>query len=153
MRKAVMCLSFGMALVLLIGTTAFCDQEAECKALVDQAADSFTKSGEDYALKLINSSNGPFRKGEIYVFVLGFDGTMLAHAANRDLVHTNQSQLRDGKGNLIFQPQLEVATNQGSGWVEYYWLRHGEKEPTLKRTFVKRVPGKDILVAAGYYVK
>ena len=68
------------------------------------------------------------------MYALGFDGTMLAHAANRDLVHTNQSQLRDGKGNLIFPDQLETAANKGSGWVEYYWTRHGEKEPALKRT-------------------
>ena len=63
MRKAVMCLSFGMALVLFIGTYAFCDQEAECKALVDKTAESFAKSGEDYTLKLINSSQRPFQKG------------------------------------------------------------------------------------------
>jgi hypothetical protein len=37
--------------------------------------------------------------------------------------------------------------------VEYRWIKTGEKEPLRKKTYVMRVPGQDIFVAAGYYLK
>jgi cytochrome c len=140
-------------LLLYAFSLAYASQEAEVTEMVDKAADTFKEKGVDYAVRLINASSGPFRKGEIYVFALSFKGVMLAHSANRELVGKNQIDLQDAKGHLIFPPMLEIAKNQGSGWTEYWWARHGEKEPARKRTYIRRVPGKDIFVGAGYYVK
>jgi signal transduction histidine kinase len=136
-----------------MASSALADAQSDSKELVDNAIEAFQEKGKDYSTKLLNTPSGPFRRGEVYVFAAKFDGTILAHAANRDLVGSSQTEMKDGKGQLIFPPMLEVAKNQGSGWVEYWWNRHGEKEPTLKRTFIRRVPGEDILVGAGYYVK
>jgi cytochrome c len=151
-RKSVACFLCAV-FVLVMATIAFADPEEEAKGLVEYAAKIFNEKGKDYAIKLLNSSSGPFRKGEVYVFAMNFDGVMLAHAANRDLVGSSQAALRDGKGELIFPPMLAIAKGPGTGWTEYYWLRHGEKEPTLKRTYIKRVPGEEILLGAGYYIK
>lgn len=151
-KKGLFALLAALLIVSMQGSV-FADQQSDSIELVDKAVESFQTKGKDYTLKLINSMSGPFRKGEVYVFAVSFDGVMLAHAANKDLVGMTQNDLKDGKGNAIFPPMAEIAKNQGSGWTEYWWTRHGEKEPTLKRTFVKRIPGQDILVAAGYYVK
>jgi cytochrome c len=141
-------------LVGLTGGAVFGDQEADVIALVDKAVTSFKEKGTDYTLRLINSTRGPFMKGELYVLCMDFDGNMLAHAAHRDLVGKNLAGFKDGKGGLIFPAQLEAAKSPtGKGWTEYWWLRHGEKEPTQKRTYIRRVPGLDVLVGAGYYVK
>jgi cytochrome c len=140
-------------LVLYAVSAALASQEAEVKAMVDKAADSFKEKGVDYTVRLLNAGSGPFRKGELYVFAMSFNGLMLGHSANRDLVGKNQIDLQDAKGHLIFPPMLDIAKNQGSGWTEYWWARHGEKDPALKRTYIKRVPGKDIFLGAGYYVK
>jgi cytochrome c len=151
-RKSVACF-LGAVLVLVMATMPLADQESDTVQLVESAAKLFQEKGKDYAIRLLNTTSGPFRKGEIYVFAMNFDGVMLAHAANRDLVGLSQATMRDGKGDLLFPPMVGVAKNPGSGWTEYYWLRHGEKEPTLKRTYIKRVPGEDILLGAGFYVK
>jgi cytochrome c len=140
-------------LILGFVQTAFAQQEEEVVALVEKAVGQFQEKGKDYTLKLIDSTSGPFRKGELYVYVVSFDGVALAHAANRELVGKHQGNTMDAKGKPILPELLAVATGPGSGWIEYWWMRHGEKEPTLKRTYIKRVPGEDILVAAGYYVK
>lgn len=153
MKKQVLLCILGIFLVLCMGHVALGDQESDAKEMVDKAVSMFQEKGKDYALKAMNAASGPFRKGEIYAFAQSFDATMLAHAANRDLVGSKQDQMKDGKGQLIFPPMLETAKNLGSGWVEYWWQRHGESAPTLKRTYIKRVPGEDILVGAGYYVK
>lgn len=143
----------GMAFVLCAATTAACDQESEAQQMVDKAAQSFREKGKAHTVKLFNSTAGPFRKGELYVFAMTFDGVFLAHAANREFVGTSQADRKDARGNPLFPPMLETAKNPGSGWVEYWWPRHGEKEPTLKRTYIRRVPGEDILLGAGFYVK
>ncbi len=139
--------------VLCALSVAFGNQDTEVKEMVDKAADTFKDKGSDYALKLLNAGSGPFKKGELYVFAISFTGVMLAHPANRELVGKDAKQIKDAKGQLIVQPMLEIAKNQGSGWTEYWWVRVNEKDPTLKRTYVKRVPGHDIFVAGGYYVK
>lgn len=144
-----------LAAVILISMqySVFADQQSDSVEIVDKAVESFQSKGKDYTLKLINTMSGPFRKGEVYVFAISLDGIMLAHAANKDLVGINQNDMKDGKGNLIFPPMIEIAKKQGTGWTEYWWVRHGEKEPTMKRTYIKRVPGQDLLVGAGYYIK
>lgn len=141
------------AFVPAMHCVAVADQQSDAETVVGNAVESFQTKGKDYTLKLLGTLSGPFRKGEVYTFALSFSGVMLAHPANKDLVGTSVSDVKDAKGNLILPPQLEVAKNQGAGWTEYLWLRHGEKEPTVKRTYIKRVPGEDIFVAAGYYVK
>ena len=48
--------------------------------------------------------------------------------------------------------EKEVAETKGSGWVEYMWAKPGEKEPSPKKSFVKKVPGENLYVGAGFYV-
>lgn len=60
---------------------------------------------------------------------------------------------RTRKGKFIVQEFIKIAKEQGEGWADYWWMRATETAPTLKRTYIKRVPNSDILVGAGYYVK
>ncbi len=141
-----------VALILCASSMVFADQEAEVKDLVNKAIQTFSGKGTDYTLRLISSSSGPFRKGEIYVYVMSLDGVMLAHPVNKDLVGKSQEDTKDAKGMPINAALRAPLQKEEEGWAEYWWLRHGEKEPTLKRTFVKQVPGEKMFVAAGYYV-
>lgn len=147
-------LGFGFVIVLLlVSSVVMADQEQECMDLVKSASASFKEKGKDYALKLINSSSGPFRKGELYVFALSSDGMGLGHPVNRDLLGVNQANMKDARGMLFIQEFLKVAKEQGSGWVSYWWNRHGEKEPSPKKSFIMKVPGEDVVLGAGFYVK
>jgi len=142
------------AIVLLLCFQAVAqDQAAEVEQLVNKAAQVFQEKGKDYAIKLLNASSGPFNKGEVYVFCVSLDGVSLSHPTNRDLIGKPLMDMQDSKGKLFVKEFVEVAKNPGAGWVDYWWLRHGEKEPTLKKSFIKRVPGEDVFVGAGYYVK
>jgi signal transduction histidine kinase len=125
--------------------------EATAEGVVNDAVQVIQEKGVDYGYKLLNTRH--FFRGEVYPFAGTLDGTLHAHPANKDLVGKNHLELKDTQGKLYYKEFIEVAKNQGSGWVDYYWLRHGEKEPTLKKTYVKRVPGTEVWVGAGYYVK
>ncbi len=38
-----------------------------------------------------------------------------------------------------------------SGWVDYVWLKPGEKRPSIKKTFVYKIPEHDFLILASIY--
>ena len=128
------------------------DNEEAAVRLVKKAAATFSEKSTDYTLKLLNTM-GTFREGPVYVFAVSFDGMVLAHPANRKLVGKKLLDFKDTKGKEFVKEFTAVAKDPGAGWVEYSWRRHGEKEGTLKRTYIMRVPGKDFYVGAGYYVE
>jgi cytochrome c len=81
-----------------------CDLELEAQQMADKAAHSFKEKWKAHTMKLLNSTAGPFRKGELYVFAMTFDGVFLAHAANREFVGTSQALAKDARGNPLFPP-------------------------------------------------
>jgi cytochrome c len=121
--------------------------------LVDKAIEFFPAKGKDYTLKLINASSGPLKKGSLYVYALDFKGQMLGHPVQPELRGQNQWDLKDAKGKPFIQELVKLAQEQGQGWYEYWWVRVNDSTPTLKKTYIKKVPGEEILVAAGYYIK
>ena len=153
MRRLVI-VAVGITLMCLMASAVLANEETEVQNLVNKAVALFKEKGKDYAIRVLNTGSGPFRKGELYVFVGSMkDFTFLAHPVNPELVGTPQKDLKDAKGLLIFQEFVKVAQDPGQGWVQYWWLRHAEKEPTLKRSFIEKVPGEDIFAGAGFYVK
>jgi len=142
------------AVLFLVGSVgATADQENDAKELVQKAVQFFSEKGKDYALKVVGTSNGPFRKdGGLYVFAFALDGTGLAHPYNRNLL-SPQWSLQDVKGKYFIQDFVAVAKEKGSGWSDYYWNKPGETKPVLKKTYIMRVPGEEILLGCGYYVE
>lgn len=128
--------------------------DATVENLVNQAVAMWQKMGKDYTVKEINSPAGPLKKGSIYVFACDLSGKILAHPTQAELRDFDQWELQDAKGKFVVQEFLKAAkSEEGFGYVEYDWIRVNESTPTRKRTFVKRVPGKDVFMAAGYYLE
>jgi cytochrome c len=145
-----------VVLFVLVVACSMAHAEGEEKlvvSLVDKAVDTFKAEGKDHTIKLLNASAGPFRKGSIYAFAVDFKGRNLSHPVQEDLRGRDTWEQQDAKGKFIVQDFVKIAKEQGQGWSEYWWLRVNENTPTLKKTYIKRVPGEDILVGAGYYVK
>jgi cytochrome c len=144
-----------LTVILMISSTAVMasSNEEDVKSLVNTAVSFFQEKGQDYSLKAFNALHGPFVKGPLYVFAGTLDGRMVAHPLSRSLVEQSVLDMKDTNGKLLFQDMIEVVKNQGEGWVDYSWPYPGTKEPTKKRSYVKRIPSQDIWVGAGYYIK
>lgn len=148
-----------LCLVLCLGLfamgVAYADDAADAKALVEKGVASVKDKGLDATLKAIGDPKGPFVKGDLYLFAGSLDKvTLLAHPfAAKKLVGPDLSKVKDSKGNMFFIKFKEVAAGPGTGWVEYMWPKPGAKEDSLKKTYVMRVPGQPVYIAAGYYVK
>jgi cytochrome c len=145
----------GLVLVIMsLACAAYAEGEDQVVVgLVDKAIEIFKTQGKDQGLKVCNASAGPLRKGALYVFALNLKGQYVAHPVQLDLRGQDGWELQDAKGKFITQDFIKIAKEQGQGWSEYWWLRVNETAPTLKKTYIKRVPGEDLLVGCGYYVK
>jgi len=67
---------------------------------------------------------------------------------------------KDTNGKLFVQEYITVAKTKGEGWTEYMWPTPEEmKKPIPKKdrisskkiSYVYRVPGKDLMVIAGFF--
>lgn len=119
--------------------------------LVNQTVAMWQKDGKAATIKAINSPTGGLKNGSVYVFACDLSGNMLAHPTQPELCKIDEWELQDASGKFIVQEFIKAAkSEEGFGYVEYDWIRVNQTAPTKKRTFVKRVPGTNVLIAAGY---
>jgi cytochrome c len=146
-----------LSLVLLIvfsaGVCTASDHDPGCRALVEKALAMWKEQGRDATLKAINDREGPFVKGELYVFAVTMDGTLLGQPHDRTLIGIDMHKMKDQSGKFPFQMFRQVAENPGSGWVDYSWAKPGEKDACTKRSYILRIPGEMVYLGAGYYVE
>lgn len=123
----------------------------ECVAKCEEATQLIQKTGLDAALKQMNDPNGPFIWKDSYVFCFRVeDFKILAHRVPR-IIGWNVKDYQSADGKLIFQEMAKVANASGSGWITYDYLRSGEQKPRPKTAYFLKVPGKNVIVGAGYY--
>jgi len=57
---------------------------------------------------------------------------------------------KDKDGKEITKEFIKVVKEKGSGWIDYKFPKPGEKNPSVKSTYVLKVD-ENYYVAAGYY--
>lgn len=147
--------TIGLMAVMLFGTAAASEKatKAECEAKVKKAVELVGKVGLDEALKTIQEDKTAFVWKDTYVFAIKLsDAMVLAHPVNPKHVGHIMAAAKDVTGKMFFVEFINVAREQGSGWVSYMWPKPGEKKPSTKETFIMRVPGEDALFGAGVYI-
>ena len=55
------------------------------------------------------------------------------------------------KGKMFNAESLAIAKGPGHGWMDYYWVKPGEKKASPKVAYIMSVPGKNMLIGAGVY--
>lgn len=133
--------------------TAVAGQAEDAKAMVQQALDMFKDKGKKVTLETVNDRNGPFVKGDIYLFAMSTAGVVIAHPVDHTIRRVNLMNFKDGNGTPFVQQFTEVVQAQGEGWVDYLWAKVGSGKQAKKRTYVKTVPGEDLYIGAGYYLE
>lgn len=88
---------------------------------------------------------------EPYLFVYDLDGKIIAHP-NNNLIGKQFLGIKDVKGKMFPAEFVMVAkSDEGRGWVDYWWPKLKGGKPEQKVSYIMRVPGKDMLVGAGIY--
>ncbi len=157
MKKGAMAL-MALGLVLVFAGTVFAAgaTKDECVAKTKEAAEMVTAKGLDASIAEINKKDGKFVWKDSYVFLVEFDGKILAHPMSPALIGKNVLGMKDkavdpAKGKLLFTEFTEMAKTKGAGWVEYEWANPGDPKPRKKMSYIYRVPGKDIYAGAGIW--
>ena len=144
-KRTLTLLALALTLSLAWGSLALAATADDAKAMVQKAIAMAKEKGLDETYKVIRDKNGPFFKGELYIFVNDLDKNItLVHPDKPQMEGKDMSGMKDVKGKLFFLEFTRVAKEQGSGWVEYFWAKPGEKEPVAKSTYVERVPGANV---------
>lgn len=122
----------------------------DAKAITLKAAALVADKGLDEAAKVFNA-DGDFKKGEIYVNVIDFAGVWRVYPPRPAGVGQSVINVKDPDGKPIVQDILTVAKDKGEGWVEYRWLNPASNKIEPKITYVKRVPGLELVAYVGIY--
>ena len=125
-------------------------QDAQrAQALLARAVGLYRQQGDG----AFAAFNGPseFVDGELYVWVLGTDGVMLASGgSSAALIGRKVMNMRDAFGTPFFYDMLEKAKTSDTGIVEYRWLNRLHHKPERKITYFQKVGER--LLAVGYYI-
>ncbi|WP_303721938.1 cache domain-containing protein [Malonomonas rubra] len=156
--KKLLALIFASFILLTISVNSFANEHkatvADCIAMSKKAAEAILKD-KDAALAEISKKDGKFVWKDSYVFVMDLTGKMLAHPMNpglmkmKSLLSTPDKNVDEPK--MLFVDLVVTAGTKGEGWVEYMWPKPGETEPSIKETYVYRIPGTSLFTAAGIY--
>lgn len=145
-----------MSLFLAGAVLAESATKDECIAKTKEAAEMVNAKGLDASIAEINKKDGKFVWKDSYVFLVDFDGKMLAHPMSPKLIGTNVIAMTDksddpAKAKPLFKEFTEVAKSKGQGWVEYMWKNPDDPKARKKISYIFRVPGKDIYAGAGIW--
>ncbi len=155
MKKGAMALvAIGVVLVFAGSVFAEGATKEECVAKTKEAAEMVNAKGLDASIAEINKKDGQFVWKDSYVFLVDFDGKVLAHPMSPTLIGKNVLDMKDksadpANAKLLFKEFTEVAKTKGAGWVDYMWANPGDPAPRKKVSHIYRVPGKDIYAGAG----
>jgi signal transduction histidine kinase len=147
-----------LVLLTALSSFAFASEHratvAECVEMTQKAAQMILED-KQAALAEIAKRDGKFVWKDSYVFAMNLKGKMLAHPMMPGLMKMDSLLSTPDKNpdnpKMLFVEFVVLAGTEGEGWVEYMWPKPGETSPSLKETYIYRVPETSILVGAGIY--
>lgn len=94
-----------------------------------------------------------YDNGAGYLFVLDFDGNVVAHADPKEFEGKNLFNQPDVKGKYFIREMIDLVKRQGQGVVNYSWTKLGYQEPQLKVSYVKLFKPYYWIIGTGIYVE
>lgn len=147
-------ISVGTAAPVPLSTPAAAEEakptQEDAKSITIKAVDLIAAQGLDEAAKVFNAE-GQFKHGEIYVNVIDFAGVWKVYPPRPAGAGQSVINVKDPDGRYIVQDVLAVAKDKGEGWVEYRWLNPASNRIEPKISYVKRVPGQELVAYVGIY--
>ena len=122
MKKTIIPLFIIIALALPFPLLMAADHptKEEVVTFVEEGLTFAKKHGKEAFLNEIMNDNGIFKRGELYFYAYDFEGTVLSHGSESNLVGKNLIDFEDKSGFKLITALRDTAAT-GGGWVEYYW--------------------------------
>lgn len=121
----------------------------DARRWVKKAIAFYKANGRGIALAEFASSRGRFFQDGKYVYVLDFNGAMLAHPVNERYTGKDFYYIQDSTGKPFIKEIVDTANNGGSGWVEYRWFNPATKREQPKTVYFERMD--NLIFCSGIY--
>ena len=147
MRKLATLVAFA-----LLAPTVLADDRAttkEAEMMVHKAVEYLNKNGREKAFPVFSDPKGAFTYRDLYIFVIDFKGTVLAHGTKKELIGKNDWERKDKTGKLFTQEMVQLAKSKGGGWEEYLFENPATGKVETKVAYFERVD--DFLVGCGAF--
>ena len=122
----------------------------EAVAMVQKAVAAIKSEGAEKAYAEISNLSGPFVKGDLYIAVVGFDGTLLAYGSDvGERVGNNVLNLKDSDGKEVVKERIELAKKEPTFWQSYKFINPLTKTIEPKQMYCERL--EETIVCGGVY--
>ena len=148
MRAKMIAVAMGLVASTTIASAAN-ETKEDAIAMVKKAVAAIKAEGAAKAYPEIDKVGGPFTKGGLYVFVLDFKGTTVAHGANPKLIGKNLIAVPDVDGKLFVKAMVDDAKTKTSFWEDYKFVNPATKKIEPKAVYCERVD--QAIACAGVY--
>lgn len=157
MKKLVCFMVVMLWACVLLPTVVVAEEDATRAEIIEMCkkAEALVLTNKEAGIAEIANPNGQFVWKNTYVFLMDFDGNMLAHPMIPQLMEKGSllhvADKNPDKPKMIFVEFVEIAKNNGEGWLWYMWPKPNSREPVDKFTYIRRVGFTDLFVGAGIY--
>lgn len=135
--------------VVLVKNTEENSDSKRAHVLLSRAVDYY-KGNKDKALAAF-SRQGEFVNGDLYVYVVGINGQMLASGGSSSaLIGRDISAMRDAAGKPFFREMIDTAKSTGPETVEYRWHNRADGKIERKVAYYQKVD--DRIIAVGFFI-
>ena len=121
----------------------------EAVAMVKKAVAYIGEHGPAKAYPEFTRKAGLFHDRDLYITVLGLDGTVLAHGQRDDYVGKNLIDAKDPDGKEFIRERGELAQRQSAFWQQYKFMNPATKKVEAKDMYCERLG--DTNVCGGVY--
>lgn len=157
MKNKVIFLVILLQACLLLPEMALAEDDATRPEIIEmcQKAEELLLANREAGIAEIAKADGQFVWKNTYVFLMDFDGNMLAHPMIPQLTEKGPlfhvTDKNKDKPKMIFVEFVDIAKNNGEGWIWYMWTKPNSRKAVDKFTYIRRVGFTDMLVGAGIY--
>lgn len=135
----------GIAMVVMvIAPLAFAGGKsgtrASAESLVNRGVALFQEKGPEEGIRIVNQRSKPFFDGDLYLFVIGPDGKIVAHAFDEARIGIPAEELYDEEGQPYGKLMVKLANDKGV-WIPYRQFNPVSKKVEPKNSFVRKANG------------
>jgi cytochrome c len=122
------------------------------KEKVNKACDLLEKEGKA-AFPKFKGKDSEFIFCGTYIWVNDLKGAMRLHPSIPQMEGMGLIDSKDNHGKRLFVEFIKMAKEKKAGWVDYWWPKPGDPNPSRKISYVKlcKVDGEDMVVGSGVY--
>lgn len=153
MRRSTIAKALSLSLIFFSLGLSVGQSQKKAVNMVSKAELFIKTHGLEKGLEIFQDTSSSFFEGELYIFAYDFSGVCLANGQKPKLVGQNRLDVEDVNGIKYVQKMIELSKTKGEGWVNYQFINPTTKQVEPKRTYFKRVQGKNAFIACGIYDK